>query len=463
MSNKPDRMTFQVRFDEMINTLRREIIRCERPPGSYLPSELSLADHYKLSKKSVRKGLDLLVEEGLISKVPRVGNRVRTPDKQEAVEITVGCYPSVEGEAQFSELIGRFHRQYPHIKVETVSVPYTDYPDSIKHYLENGWLDVITLNGWNFQEIVENDAHDLFEPLTASGETYPYLQQVFKHEGKLYVQPLIFSPVILCYNKTLFREMGILEPDSSWSWEQLLDTAGHIKQHRDILGFYAHIASTNRFTIPLLQRNYRFAGERLNSYEDPALWDCLGKFRDLIYEQGLFPAFLSENDADAEKLFAQQKAAVIMTTYFGLKHLRQVDFEYDLAPLPYEHQAKTMLLVTGLALSRFSDSNKKEAAKLFLEFMNSEAAQLYIRQNTLSIPAHKASGEWTGSESIYRPSRYHLYREIAPTFGTYKDLGLPIRELSRLRSELKLFWANLEQPDSVVERLRQPVGSVPAD
>jgi multiple sugar transport system substrate-binding protein len=343
--------------------------------------------------------------------------------------------------------------------VETVTVPYTDYPDSIKRYLENGWLDVVTLNGWNFREIVENDALDLFEPQTASAGSYPYLNQVFSHEGKLYVHPLIFSPVILCYNKTMLRELGISEPDSSWSWEQLLNTARRIKQERDIFGFYAHIASANRFTIALLQRNYRFACEsRGHLYEDPVLWDCLGKFRDMIYSQGLFPAFLSENDADAEKLFAQRKAAMIMTTYFGLKHLKHVDFEYDLAPLPYEHQARTLLLVTGLAVSRFS--RQKEAAKLFIDFMNAEESQLYIRQQTLSIPAHKASAEWTGAESLYRPSRFHLYREITPTFGKYTDLGLPIHDLSRFRDELKLFWSNLEQPESVAERLLDAAVSV---
>lgn len=455
MSQKPDRVTFQSRFDEMIQTLRREIIRSERPPGSYLPSELSLAEHYNLSKKSVRKALDLLVEEGLISKVPRVGNRVRMLETQEAVALTVGCYPSVEGEAQFAELIGRFVTQYPHIKVETVSLPYTDYPDSIKRYLENGWLDVITLNGWNFREIAEHDALDLLEPQTASSGSYPYLHRMCSHEGKMYVQPLIFSPVILCYNKTMFRELGMEEPDSSWSWGQLLDTALRIKQERDIFGFYAHIASANRFTIPLLQRNYRFAGDSPRFlYDDPVLWGCLGEFRDLMYSQGLFPAFLSENDADAEKLFSQQKAAVIMTTYFGLKHLKQVDFDYDLAPLPYEQSARTLLLVTGLAINRFS--KQKEAAKLFVDFMSSEASQLYIRQHTLSIPAHKASAEWTGAERLYRPSRYHLYREITPTFGTHVELGLPIRELSRFRDELKLFWSNLETPESVAERLRPP-------
>lgn len=50
MSNKPDRITFQTRFEEMVGTLRKEILSSIRPAGDYLPSELALADQYLLSK-----------------------------------------------------------------------------------------------------------------------------------------------------------------------------------------------------------------------------------------------------------------------------------------------------------------------------------------------------------------------------------------------------------------------------
>ncbi|WJH34885.1 winged helix-turn-helix domain-containing protein [Paenibacillus sp. CC-CFT747] len=96
MSHKPDRITFQTRFTEMVAELRREIVTGIRPKGDYLPSELTLADQYKLSKKSVRKALDILVEEGLITKVPRVGNRITPPDSRQTVSLKLGLYPSLE-------------------------------------------------------------------------------------------------------------------------------------------------------------------------------------------------------------------------------------------------------------------------------------------------------------------------------------------------------------------------------
>ncbi|MEY9094580.1 extracellular solute-binding protein [Paenibacillus sp. RC84] len=452
MSNKPDRITFQTRFEEMVGTLRKEILSSIRPAGDYLPSELALADQYLLSKKSVRKALDILVSEGLIEKVPRVGNRIIKPDAEHAVTVRIGCYPSLDSETGLQELLRQFQLQHPHIQVETAALPYTNYPDSVRGYLSSGWLDVMSLNNWNFLEMADRDALDLFEPRPPNPAHYSFLPDVFARSGNQAAQPLLFSPVILCYNKTLFRQLRLPEPDSSWSWDRLSEVSLRIKEERGISGFYAHIASTNRFPVFLLQNGFKFRRtENGCRFDDPLLWESLKTFRDLIHTQGPVPSFLSEGDADAEKLFAQQKTAMIMTTYYGLKYLNDLPFEYDLAPLPYTGRAKTLLLVTGLAVNRAS--RQKEAAGMLVDFLCSEAAQLSVRRNTLSIPASKSAAEWEGAETLYRPSRYHMYREIVPTFGGYEELNITIEELDRLRSELKLFWSNLEQPESVIQRL----------
>jgi multiple sugar transport system substrate-binding protein len=70
--------------------------------------------------------------------------------------------------------------------------------------------------------------------------------------------------------------------------------------------------------------------------------------RKLFHEQGFLPAFLSENDTDAEKLFKQQKVSIIMTTYYGLGMMKNVPFQYEISPLPFTQTPKTLLLATGL-------------------------------------------------------------------------------------------------------------------
>lgn len=454
MGNRPDRVTFQNRLNEMIQTIRHDILTSKLSAGDFIPSELTLAKQYNISRKSVRKGLDILVAEGLLKKIPRVGNMVNPPADYQKVTINLGYYSSLERECALPDLLELFHTKYPHIQVEAIPLPYHNYVPAAREFMNNGWLDVITLNNKDYCHALEQNALEMFQPLEKQPEQYPFLAPLFIHHNQLLVQPLVFSPVVLCYNKSLFRQMGIPEPDSNWSWEDLSKTAVKFSESTNLLGFYADIASINRFPIFLLQNNVKFKRNAKGyQFRDPMLWKCLLTFRDLFYNQGKPPAFLSEADEDTEKLFLQQKTAMILTTYFGMNIMKDPDFEYDIAPVPHDSSPKTMLLVTGLAISR--QSKHKEAAKLLVDFLASAACQLYIRKHTLSIPAHKPSAEWTGPEHIYRPARFFSYRNIIPTFRSYKDLNISIAVLEKLQKELKLFWSNLEQPDSVIRRMEE--------
>lgn len=452
MGNKPDRLTFQNRLDEIVAAIRRDIGSGTRRNGDYLPSERMLAEQFQSSVKMVRRALDILVSEGFIEKVPRVGNKITGASGRQTASVKLGCYPSVMENAGFRELLNRFRLQHPDLRVDMLTVPYVGFKQSVELYMDNDILDAVTLNGMNFLEIAEADALERFEPLSERAECYPFLNRTFTRDGLLYAAPFVFSPVVLCYNKDLFREMRMPEPDSSWTWETLTDISCKIKEERDLFGFYAHISSVNRFPIFLMQQPFLFDKENPSAgLDDPRLWESLRRCRELIYSQGGAPAFLSETDADAETVFAQQKAAMIMTTYYSLNQLGRVPFEYDLAPLPHGHLAKTLLLVTGFGINR--GSANKEAARVLIDFLTSESSQTFMRQHSYDIPAHKLAAEWTGKETLFRPSRYSMYREIVPTFGGYEDLNLPMDLLNTLRNELRMFWANMEEPEEVARRL----------
>jgi multiple sugar transport system substrate-binding protein len=77
MSGKPTSEEFNKKLDHMVDTLRSEIMGDGYAPGDYLPSEMVQASRFGLSNKSVRKGLDILVAEDLIEKIPKVGSRVK--------------------------------------------------------------------------------------------------------------------------------------------------------------------------------------------------------------------------------------------------------------------------------------------------------------------------------------------------------------------------------------------------
>jgi multiple sugar transport system substrate-binding protein len=453
MSEKPSRATFRTRLDETVNTLRDEILTGKRSVGEYLPSEIVLADQFQLSRNSIRKGLDILVSEGYIEKVPRIGNRVTRPLTEGVTTIKFGYHLSVIKEAEIHELIADFHKLYPHIRVQAFVLPYSGYHAVVQEYMQNDMLDVVTMNNTEYQGFIEDDRADLFEPFETDPELYPFLSRQIDGKGTSFLKPFIFSPVVLCYNRDHFREKGLAEPDSGWNWKDLLDVAVKLADGTDRYSFYFHLLSNNRWPVFLLQSGVRFERNGSGKYGicRSRLMDSLVACRNIIYHQGIFPNFISENDADAEELFLQKKVSMIMTTYLNMNLLQKADFAFDVAPLPFLNDAKSLLLIIGLAMNR--NTREKGAAKTLVDYLLSYPAQLKIRQKTLSLPSRKIAAEWMGKELFYRPSRFHMYREIIPSFRLISELHLSITELETLNRELRLFWSRMEDEESVCRRL----------
>jgi multiple sugar transport system substrate-binding protein len=451
MPNKPTRSVFQAKMDEMVNTLRDQMLNGELKKGGFVPSELELAKQFNLSKKSVRKGLDILLQEGRLEKLPRMGSRVKEPDSSGIIHLKLGCYPSVEEEACLRELFELFHTRHPQMRVSIVTMPYENFSPKAQFYLREGLIDALTINGWNFMEMRKNGALDLLEPIAPHPDHYPFLIRGFSHKGELRIQPFIFSPVVLCYNKDHLRKFRLHEPDSSWTWDQLSEVSRHIAKQHGIHGFYSHISSINRFPIFLLQNGVRFAANASASLEDPKLWEGLNTCRSLIYDQGMNSTFLSEKDSDTEAFFLQQKTSMIMATYFSMRNLRHADFTFDIAPLPYLKEPGTLLLSTGLAVNRSSPHLK--AAMTLVRFLTSEEAQSHIRSRTLTIPAHKPAAEQQGVRGR-SPSRFLMYRDVVQTFHYFDDFIPDTRLLEILQSELKFYWGYLEDETEIVPRMR---------
>jgi multiple sugar transport system substrate-binding protein len=357
-------------------------------------------------------------------------------------------------ETDLGTLISQFHKLYPRIRVQTMML---EHYVSVRQSLESGIMDVVTVNVPNFREMVEYDSLELLEPQQPNRDIYPYLNKAFMHNGELMVQPLTFSPVVLCYNRKHFREMNILEPDSSWTWEDLKRAASKLAIPNERYGFYFYLLSNNRWPVFLLQSGMRLPpeGEPVRICDGPWM-EVLRLCRDIVMNQTIMPLFYEE--ADAEKLFRQEKVSMIMTTYFSLNELKKADFEYDIAPLPYIENPKTLLIAIGLGIN--AKSEQKEAAQTFVDFLTSYQPQLNIRQRTLSIPALKPAAEWIGPETMFRPLRYPMHRDIVPTYRLYTDLNVTIEMLTAIINEVKLYWAGLESEQTVCMKIEKALNEI---
>ena len=448
---KIDRHTFQTRTRHMSADLKQKINSGAYSPGEFLPSELALTEQYKLSKNSVRFVLDELVQEGLIVKIPRVGTQVTKPTSKETIRF--GVYPSLYKEAGMEELINRFHEKHPHIHVETIELPYMN-SDNIANLIRLGIVDALTINLQDMYQFQEKRYLDLLVDQDRHDNIYPFLTSYFEKEsGVLAAQPFVYSPVILCYNKEHLREKRLGEPNSSWSWDELATLLRELKApHRYSIAF--QLFSMNRWPIFWMQNEDDPSSIESSSAQNGTALPTEGLrwLRDLVTEEGIFPLALAQGEFEAEKLFKEQKISVMLTTYYMLNELKNANFSFDIAQLPHFKNDKTLLLSTAIALS--AESSHKDTAACFVNYLTSDEAQTYIRQNTYSLPASRYITETFSVELENKPSRLELHRDYSSKYMTYRDLSISMQTQIRFGESLKQYMSNLTDEEGLAEVLR---------
>lgn len=454
MSGKTSQRLFRIRLDQMVSELRTDILSGKLSPGDYLPSESALAKHFSLSNKSVRQGLDVLVGEGLLRKIPRIGNQVTEAAEKAVTTITLGLNTSIERDMSMSVLLDAFHRRHPGVRVQTMTLPGNARIFAQEH--KEGLLDACIVNRQYMQELEESDQLDTLEPLAPAEGVYRFLEEAFTIRGTLYAQPLLFSPIVLCYNKTHFQEAGLEEPDSSWTWEEALAHARQLSRTRSRYGLAFHELSVNRWPVFLLQSGVPFQaggpGGPSIAEESPML-EGIRLFDRVIHDSDIFPKLLSESNDDISLLFQNGSVSMMLASYMSLNELKEADLAYDISTMPYFAEPRTLTVAFGMFINRHS--TKKQAARLLAEFVSSEEGQRIIRRHTLSIPALKAVAESEVIDDLNRPARYQMFRDILPTLRFHHDLNLTGYGLGELWKLLKQYWSRLIDDETLCRQLNE--------
>jgi len=459
MAKKTDQQTFQAKVRSFVDQLRQEIVSGVYQDGDFLPSEEALSKEYDLSNRSIRQGLDQLVQEGLIEKKPRVGNRVIRKKI-----IHVAYRDSLLRDVEFNRLLDLFHARYPDIQVQLVRTGvFPSFADGMTPFFVNRQADVVLLNHFDFCDMLESGNLSLLEPLQPQEGISDKLNLAFVADGQQFAMPFTYSPVVLCYNKEHFREAGVSEPVKGWTWDDLRLAAEQLSDQGQRLGFYYHLFSINRWLVFLLQHGVRFTPKGEDGFETdwPLLMESLRFSRDLLRNENGVPVYVTETEEEVMQLFREGRSSMFLATYFSLNEFRNKQVPFDIAPLPSERFDHTLMLTIGWAVNQLSQ--EKEAAVRFVRFLASPEAQDFIAHTSLSLPALKTNLDPARDECANeRPSRFGLHLEIESTYRLHTELMLPLKQLYALRGLLKLYWFGLKDEHTLLEEIKRelsPSGS----
>ncbi|TNJ63006.1 extracellular solute-binding protein [Paenibacillus hemerocallicola] len=471
-SSESGRRTFRSRLNEMVDQLREGIRSGKYKKGTYLPPEKTLAQQFKLSNKTVRKGLEQLITEGYIEKIPRVGSIVTSsgPETESgsrsaaraAVTLMLGCYSINERDLLLSRLLHDFQEQFPHIRVEVVAFHSDNrFLHTLQPGLDNGLIDLFTVKDRHFREIVEEGYTFALEPQPENGQLYSFLSEAFTEQNVLYARPLVFSPLILAYNLRHFREAGVMEPDAGWTWADAINEAARLSVPGRRHGLHFNVNMDERWPLFLLQSGIgQSSGKPKGGRGTGAKWlEGIRLSKSIIRNHAIFPDPLYSSDGDVGTLFIQGRTSMIVTGYEALNRFAASDLEYDISSLPCIDVPRTLLAVTAVAVNK--QSKHKAEAQCLADYLWSPRAQQLIREHALSIPGLKPAAEapLSGNHSMNRPSRYNLYRDIIPNFRRLDDLKLPYGAIRGLHETLKQYWTDLIDERTLCDEIDAIAGS----
>lgn len=71
-------------YIQIYQSLKEKIVEHQYPNDEYLPSERELGEYYDVERATVRRALEMLVQDGLLIKIPGSGSKVTSPKKKDA-------------------------------------------------------------------------------------------------------------------------------------------------------------------------------------------------------------------------------------------------------------------------------------------------------------------------------------------------------------------------------------------
>ncbi|MFD0961623.1 ABC transporter substrate-binding protein [Paenibacillus chungangensis] len=327
-------------------------------------------------------------------------------DKQEQVKLTFAVNEQPQLPIEFWEIpVKKFMESHPNVTIEIVSQPSSNISsrDHLKTLLATGkFPDVMVMTSpgdfINSGSLLAFDEADL---------DYIADTSVGKFEGKNYVVPYKKQVGGVFYNKDMFEEMGLQEPEN---WEEFIALNEAIKAKGTTpisLGVkdgwpqlitMSLLLSTDLLTDDPDWGKKRNAGEV--AFADDNVVKVAEKYKKLTQ------SFTDESRSSIsytqmiEAFYNEQTAMYIMGSWTQADDIRlEHDFEVGFFPMPNDNDANTIpvWLNEGLAIS--ADTKHPEVAKAFVEFFVTDpewAAQFL--QSEMLFPVTKEEVEYDKSD-----------------------------------------------------------------
>ena len=249
------------------------------------------------------------------------------------------------------------------------------------------------------------DGSDEFE----LSDFYPQAVDAFRWNGELTCMPQNISSLVVYYNRDVFRQHGVAEPRTGWTWDELVDTAAKLTKNTDRKGrFELYGLGVEPTIIRVAPFMWSNGGEIVDdedapkrlAFDSPQSLEAMKLFFDLRQVHGVVPTETEVESEDDETRFANGRLAMVLSSRRSTPTFRTIEsFDWDVAPLPTVGGPAGILHSDAYCMTKGSDH--KESAWSFMEFALGPEGQRIAARTGRTVPSLK---EVANSNAFLDPS-----------------------------------------------------------
>lgn len=404
----------------------------------------------------------LLVVLLLFSLVGCGEKEVSKPTDQKQVKLTLLGWGGVEEKETMEKYLQEFYKENPNIKVEFIQPG--DYWAKLKTMIAGGTPPDVFYMG--FPEFVEFQKQGVLLNLTP----YAKKSKIFdrkdfredhllafsdKNTNDLYGIPKDWSTYVIYYNKKMFEEAGLPTPNEmykngKWSYKDFIETARKLttKEHH---GAAIEFGRWKAF-IPQTGAEWVSKDGEKVTVDTPEFAKGLQFLADLWLKEKVAPDLNDVADQSPADRFANQKAAMFMSGRWMAMRFKSLDFEWDIAPLPYD--AKKYTWVDLVAYCASKDTKHPEEAWKLIEFLTGPKVEEMVAKAGHAIPARKSvanSPAFLESLPINNRAHLEIKSDVLPVFKNWGEVW------SALNRHFEPVWSGQKTAKEAVKEAQKEI------
>lgn len=350
------------------------------------------------------------------------------------VTLTWAMWGSPAEVATHQTVADAFMEEHPDIQIEIAAEPWGDYFTKMQTLWASGDSSVIPdvlflspIQSYAADGVLENLDPWIDKSGYDVSDYWPSLLEFAIYEGSVYGFPRDIGLEVLYYNKDIFDEAGVPYPDESWTWDDLLAAAEQLTVVEDNgrVSRYALAMEGGKFQLWIGQNGGGILDDMRNpsrcTLTEPEAVEAVQFFKDMMDNNyAMQPANLSQAGGDAA-VFQSGQAAMIIQNASRVSAFNDAGMNYDVAVVPIPADGQRAAAAGGAAWVMSAQSDNKEEAWTFLQWLQStDGGQRIYTASGEILPALQSTAK---SDAFLNSGEPPANRQAFITEGENAKLG----------------------------------------